>query len=77
MTAIAEAGARSKPQASPEPSPREVRCEVYSADTHEVLGYLVVGGTASCLEQALTRNGFSLVPVGTRRPKAEQALVAA
>jgi hypothetical protein len=77
MTAIADVGAPSRPQDSPEPSRREVRCEVYCSGTDEVLGYLVAGGTASCLEQALIQNGFSLVPIGSRRPKAEQALVAA
>jgi len=77
MTAIAEAGAWSKPQASSGPSRREVRCEVYCSDADGVLGYLVVGGTASCLEQALIQHGFSLVPVGSRRQKAEHALVAA
>jgi hypothetical protein len=77
MTAIADAGGRSEARTSPAPSRREVRCEVHCSGSEQVLGYLVVGGTASCLEQALRHNGFSLVPVGSRRPKTEQALVAA
>jgi len=69
MTAIAEAGGRSRAQG--------VRCEVYCADSDQLLGYLVAGGTAACLERALIENGFSLVPVGSRRSEAERALVAA
>jgi hypothetical protein len=57
--------------------PQEVRCEVRSRETDEILGYLVVGGTAACLEQALTENGFSLVPVTKRRSRAARAVAVA
>ena len=67
MTAIARSRTR----------PKEVRCEVHSPGTDEVLGYLVVGGTSACLEQALSENGFWLVPVRPRRAKAKQAVAVA
>ena len=57
--------------------PREVRCEVRTPETDEILGYLVVGGTAACLEQALTENGFWLVPIAKRRPRARRAVAVA
>jgi hypothetical protein len=57
--------------------PREVRCEIRCPGTEEVLGYLLVGGTASCLEQALAQNGFWLVPITRSRPKARQAAAVA
>jgi hypothetical protein len=57
--------------------PNEVRCEVRSPGTEEVIGYVVVGGAATCLEQALTENGFWLVPVNGRRAKARPAVAVA
>ncbi|MFB3880583.1 MAG: hypothetical protein ACE149_04930 [Armatimonadota bacterium] len=67
MTAMPQSSAR----------PREVRCEVRSPDSEEVLGYLVAGGGAACLEQALMQNGLSVVPVTRRRPRVRRALALA
>jgi len=57
--------------------PKEVRCEVRSPGTNEVIGYLVVGGAAGCLEEALTENGFWLVPVNGRPAKVQQTVAVA
>ncbi len=67
MTAIARSRTR----------PKEVRCEVRSPGTEEVLGYLVVGGASACLEQALAENGLWVVPMRPRRAKAKQAVAVA
>ena len=57
--------------------PKEARCEVRCPGTEEVLGYVVVGGAAACLEQALAENGLWLVPVNGRRAKARQTVAVA
>ncbi len=41
-----------------------VNCEVRCPGRDEVLGYVVGGRSAGCLEKALADNGLSLVPVG-------------
>ncbi len=52
MTVVAER----KPQLA------VVGCEVRFRETGEVVGYLVTAAAAGALEQALTENGFWLVP---------------
>jgi|GEM_PF-3253340 len=41
----------------------QINCEIRSPDSKEVFGYVVLGNGASSLEQALTANGFWLVPI--------------
>jgi len=54
MTAVA------KRSTQPKRTEYAVRCP----GTSEVMGYLAAGEGTGCLEQALTENGFWLVPVG-------------
>jgi len=54
-----------------------VNCEVRCPGTDQVLGYVVVGGSASCLERALADNGLWLVPVDSRGPVARPVHTAA
>jgi len=56
MTAVAERTKQSE----------VVNCEVRCAGTDEVLGYVVAGGSAGCLERALADNGLWLVPATPR-----------
>lgn len=43
-----------------------VNCEVHCPGTDQVLGYIVAGRSAGCLEKALADNGLWLVPVNPR-----------
>ncbi len=55
----------------------EIGCEVRTPETDDVLGYVVAGGTAACLERALAQNGFWLVPVRPTYPKGPRPAIAA
>lgn len=67
MTAVAERTKQSE----------AVNCEVHCAGTDKVLGYVVAGGSAGCLERALADNGLWLVPVDARLPAARPVHTAA
>ena len=54
-----------------------VNCEVRCAGTDEVLGYVVVGGSAGCLERALADNGLWLAPATPRSSAHKPAHAAA
>ncbi|MFB3880479.1 MAG: hypothetical protein ACE149_04405 [Armatimonadota bacterium] len=70
------ATARRRTQIEPD-TDRGITCEVRSPESTDVLGYLVVGGSAACLERALSENGFRLVPVSRRRAKDRPTLAIA
>ena len=55
MTAVAERAERTK-------QGEAVNCEVHCPGSDEVIGYVVAGRSAGCLEKALADNGLRLVP---------------
>ena len=71
MTAVAERTKQGAKQS------REVNCEVHCPGTDEVIGYVVAGGSADCLERALADNGLWLVPIAPRPAPRKPAHAAA
>ncbi len=59
MTAVAERAERTKQSEA-------VNCEVHCPGMDQVLGYVVAGRSAGCLERALADNGLWLVPITPR-----------